>query len=241
MLNFFLPLHQNYKLPITFFRAFCIPIVLLLSVQVKADFSAKAEISTDRIFRGVSQIESGLAPSATLAYQSEFGAYLGVSLAKNDFRIPEDSLEQLYFLGYHRELNNDIGLDISYLRYQFDDLSNGPNRNWNELHLRLQFTPSTALLLISSDSWLRNQESQQIEISHLRGVTEKTRLHMSAGVVIPSGQSLENYHYAEIGLIYGISANIYLRGDLSLTDDVARDLFNSQADNTVRVSLGYLF
>ena len=241
MPTFFLLLHQHYKLLITFFRTLCIPTAILLSPQIKADFNAKVEISTDRIFRGISQIENGLAPSGTLAYQSESGAYLGVSLAKNELRVPGNSLEQLYFLGYHRKINNSIGLDISYLSYQFDDAPNVPNLNWEELHLRLQITPSTALLLISSDSWLRRQESQQIEISHLRGLTEKTRLQMSVGAVIPSGQSLDNYHYAEIGLIYGISANTYLRADLSVTDDVARDLFGSNADNKLRISLGYLF
>lgn len=226
------------------------PLTLLLGILLLgagqfayAELSSRFELSSARNFRGIVQTDNNLAPSASIKYSHENGAYLGALLVRNDFRPPlGKSLERIYLVGYSSELNRTTSLDLSFITYDLQKPPVGPERDWREIHLRFSFNNLTSLTLGVSDDWMGlNEQARQVEISHLYPLSPRLSLQGTGGGVFTSDSINRDYVYAELGLVYSLGANAYVRADLSATDSQAKRIFGERADTDVRISIGYLF
>lgn len=220
--------------------------LLLISTAVThADILGKLELSTERVYRGISQTDNNLAPSVSVRLRPENGtfkgAYVGALLHRNDFRNPENAREQTYFVGYRPELNGRLRLDASYIYYDLQQSSGVGDRDWSEAHLRLSVNQSSALVLSAANNWIGNGTTYQVEINHLHPLTNHLSIQALAGVVIAPDDAIDGYGFGELGVIYGITPKIYARTDASFTSSKAEDLFQDRADSTVRLSIGYIF
>ena len=222
-------------------QALVVAVVILHTATnvLAGDLSAKLELSSARIFRGVEQTDNNLAPSGAIRYQTDFGLYAGALASQNDFRIPDAAFEQTYFLGYGQQINSFLNLDLSVLSYNFIEGSNGTD--WEEVHLRLNLDQFTAVTLNYARDWIGNDDSQQIEVSHLFPISNNWNIQASAGAVFPDNNALSEYFYGEVGVVYGLTSDIYIRADLSGADSAARTIFGDRANSNFRLSVGYIF
>jgi len=214
---------------------------LSFSVLNQAEISAKLELSSGRIFRGVSQTEDHFAPSISVKYQYAGSAYIGALFSRNDFRNPSNREEKTYFIGFSHRLNPDLHLNFSFVAYDFDPFLETMEPDWQEVHLRINYLRQTSLTLSHANNWLGQDSSSHIELSHLLPITNQLTLQATAGAIFTVNDALPDYGYANLGLIYGLNTRVYLRTDINFTDSSAEIIFNERTDPRLRFSVGYLF
>ena len=101
-----------------------------------AEISGNVTLTTDYIFRGVSQTDNQLAIQGGLDYAHDNGLYVGTWASNVDSsffdngRDPQTELD--LYAGYSGELNNGVGYDIGYIRYEYPSAD---NVDTNEVYL----------------------------------------------------------------------------------------------------------
>ena len=242
--RFSIPVRINFKKTFPYLnRGFRAALWSLLAYTASsyADISGKIELSSERTLRGIAQTENNFAPSISAKYESKVGVYFGTLISRNDFRNPTDSSEQRYFLGYSPEIAGSIGLDATYIYYDFRQSAENGNTDWSEAHLRLSFNQETALLFSAADNWIGQGITYQMEVNHLHSLTSRLSIQALAGIALIPEDSIEDYTYAGLGIIYGATPRVYLRADINAADNAAETLFGDRSDSTARLSIGYLF
>jgi len=100
------------------------------------EFSASLDLTSDYVWRGVSQTMEGPAIQASLDWSHDSGLYVGLWATNVDFGRPGEkaSLEIDYYGGYSGEING-IGYDIGYNYYSYP--SDQSNSNFGEFYASL--------------------------------------------------------------------------------------------------------
>ena len=102
-------------------------------------------VTTDYVFRGVSQTDEGPAFQPGLTYTAPFGLYVGVWGSNVDFGDPDPeaglrgpNFELDAFVGYSYDFNDSWNLDVSAVRYTYHGASSGvPSGDYNEYIAKL--------------------------------------------------------------------------------------------------------
>lgn len=108
------------------------------AIDLNDDFSleAKAGLFSDYRTRGISQTQNdpALQGSLTLAHAS--GLYAGVWSSNVDFGFGSSTRQELdYYAGYFWQINDDVTLDTSYIKYVYPRQG---NFNYGEYHTELR-------------------------------------------------------------------------------------------------------
>jgi uncharacterized protein (TIGR02001 family) len=101
------------------------------------DISANVALTTDYVFRGVSQTDNQFAIQGGFDWASDMGIYLGTWASNVDSQFfggaTDPQIELDLYAGYSHELTNGFGFDLGYLRYQYPG---GSDANTNEFYLK---------------------------------------------------------------------------------------------------------
>jgi uncharacterized protein (TIGR02001 family) len=104
-------------------------------------FSASATLTSDYVWRGVSQSQEDFALQGELAFEHESGFFGGIWGSSVDF-IPDDAdwmdedganVEIDAYVGYAFELAEKWSADVQVLRYMYPGANEGINYDYNEL------------------------------------------------------------------------------------------------------------
>ena len=133
---------------ITKLRCLMAGALLLSAPLVMADdspheFSANVAISTDYLFRGISQTDNGPAISGGFDYTyAPAGFYLGTWASSIEFNDGGSPMEIDYYAGFTGELSNGISWDIGGLYYDYpqDGSAGGPDYEYIEVKGALGYT-----------------------------------------------------------------------------------------------------
>ena len=87
--------------------------------------SATFAVTTDYVFRGVSQTDNEPAFQAGLTYSAPFGLYAGAWGSNVDFGEGGPNFEFDYFVGWNTDLNDSWNLDLGVTRYTYEGSSDG--------------------------------------------------------------------------------------------------------------------
>lgn len=87
--------------------------------EASSPFSATFAVTTDYVFRGVSQTDNGPAFQAGASYSAPFGLYAGVWGSNVDFGDGGPNFEVDYFVGWSKDLNDSWNLDLGVNRYTY--------------------------------------------------------------------------------------------------------------------------
>jgi uncharacterized protein (TIGR02001 family) len=96
-------------------------LVGLLSLPTFASVSANVTLTSDYVWRGLGQTAGKPAIQGGFDYASDGGFYAGIwaSNVEPDFGGSEFD----YYMGYSTETENGIGIDVGYISYMFDGVS----------------------------------------------------------------------------------------------------------------------
>ncbi len=126
-----------------------------------ADISGNVALTTDYVFRGISQTDNQMAIQGGLDYAHDSGFYLGTwaSNVDSDFfnGVGHDpQIELDLYGGYSGEMNG-VGYDVGYLRYQYPGFDTA---NTNEIYGKLSFGDFNASINYSDElAFLASSES----------------------------------------------------------------------------------
>jgi len=126
-----------------------------------ADISGNVALTTDYVFRGISQTDNQMAIQGGLDYAHDSGFYVGTwaSNVDPDFfnGVGHDpQIELDLYGGYSSEMNG-IGYDVGYLRYQYPGFDMA---NTNEIYGKLSYGDFNASLNYSDElAFLPSSES----------------------------------------------------------------------------------
>lgn len=113
----------------------CTPLAHAITLNDDLSLEAKAGLFSDYRTRGISQTQNdpALQGSVTLAHSS--GLYTGVWSSNVDFGFGSSTRQELdYYAGYFWQINDDVTLDTSYIKYVYPRQG---NFNYGEYHAEL--------------------------------------------------------------------------------------------------------
>ncbi|WP_313402184.1 TorF family putative porin [Stenotrophomonas sp.] len=111
------------------------------SEESTSPFSASYGVTTDYVFRGVSQTDNGPAFQAGATYTAPFGLYVGVWGSNVDFGDGGPNFEVDYNIGWSKDLSDSWNLDLGVNRYTYEGASSGyGNINYNEYLAKVTWT-----------------------------------------------------------------------------------------------------
>ena len=113
----------------------CAPLAHAIGLNDDFSVEVKAGLFSDYRTRGISQTQSDPALQGSLTLAHSNGLYVGVWSSNIDFGYGSNSRQELdYYAGYFWQINDDITLDVSYIKYVYPRQG---NFNYGEYHAEL--------------------------------------------------------------------------------------------------------
>ena len=110
------------------------------------NFAASVALTTDYVYRGVSQTDENWAIQGSFDYGHPSGFYLGVWASNVDEIVSEGNIELDLYGGYSRELIKNFSFDIGVIYYWYPDPGTGPKRDFIEGVLGVKYAFSDIAL-----------------------------------------------------------------------------------------------
>ncbi len=110
--------------------------------HAESPISANVALTTDYVWRGVSQTDNGPAIQGGFDYAHQSGVYLGVWGSNVDFGAGDDSNVEIdIYGGYATEFDGGVSLDVGFIHYDYPSES---DNDFEELYLGLGYGPVSA-------------------------------------------------------------------------------------------------
>ncbi len=155
--------------------------LLLGATGAQAEVTANMALTTDYVWRGVSQSDSDPAIQGGVDYAHESGAYIGIWGSNVDFdeavADPAD-LELDLYGGYATEMNG-VGIDVGIITYQYPGTTAA--LDWTELYLALSYDSFSASINYSDDVFNSSEDGIYYNLGYDREIGE-TGYSVSASV-----------------------------------------------------------
>lgn len=103
------------------------------------NFGASVTLTTDYVFRGLSQTKEDPAIQGSFDYQHPVGVYLGVWASNVDESVSKGNIEIDYYGGFKKELLKDFSLDLRIIYYSYPGGGNSPEPDYIEGHVGLSY------------------------------------------------------------------------------------------------------
>jgi uncharacterized protein (TIGR02001 family) len=100
-----------------------------------SNFSGTAAITSNYIFRGISQTDDNPALQANFEYKHPVGFYTGVWGSNVDDSVSEGNVELDLYAGFKKEIMANLTLDLSVIYYWYPGDSQSPERDYVEGHV----------------------------------------------------------------------------------------------------------
>ncbi|MFC7332353.1 TorF family putative porin [Rhodocista pekingensis] len=102
--------------------------------------TGSAALTTDYVFRGISQTDEGVAAQAGLNLETNYGVFAGIWGSNVDFNDGDEASAELdYFIGYTNTIGN-FGYTAQVLYYTYPGADSDLDYNYWEVGLNLEYT-----------------------------------------------------------------------------------------------------
>jgi uncharacterized protein (TIGR02001 family) len=122
-------------------------------------YGGSVAVTSDYVFRGVSQTDEGPALQGSLDFGHASGLYAGAWASNVDFDAPDGiDIEVDLYVGWTLEFENETWLDLHLVRYLYPGAKQGFGINYNEFIAAYGFMNFTATLGYT-DNYINSDES----------------------------------------------------------------------------------
>ena len=119
--------------------------------EAASSFAWNAALTSDYVWRGVSQSNEGVAFQTGLTYTTPVGIYATLWGSNVDFGAGDPDFEVDGIVGFNTDFSDKVNFDVSVIRYMYPGAG---ELSWNELDTRTTFLGSYSLIVNdSNDAW----------------------------------------------------------------------------------------
>ncbi|WP_182440125.1 TorF family putative porin [Colwellia sp. RSH04] len=178
---------KSIKVPVLF-------TTLFISLEVIGDVSVNTTITSDYVFRGISQTNSSPAIQVGLNYQHDSGLFLGTWASNVDFD-DDANAEVDYYVGYTSEINEIFSYDITYAHYTYLGYSSAVDANYGELVINAYLNAFTLNLAYTADYANAGDTAQYIGGSYDLSLPNEYVMTLQAGYSL--GNAFKDNEYVD--------------------------------------------
>ena len=203
-----------------------------LSPLVMADISVTGTVTSDYVFRGITQTDSSPALQIGLDYKHESGFFTGTWASNVDFG-DDASAEIDFLIGYSGEITESFSYDISYTYYTYIGYSSIDDFNYGEVVAHAYLDSFIFTLGYAPDFINAGDAAQYIGAAYELALPYEVALTLQAGYSL--GDAFENTEYIDYSATLaknfaGIDVNAAV---------INTDIDNNNSDNSdLRFVLG---
>lgn len=208
-------------------------------VHAESPFSANIALTSDYMFRGVSQTDDNPAIQGGFDFNHESGLYIGTWASNVDFAGSGSSEHDVY-IGFSKDADNGVGFDVGMIRFIYP--GSDVNLDYNEYYGSLSFSMDKVTLsggiYYSNDVFATDETGIYYTGSVEVGVTDQVKVNAGVGLydfdANVFGPTVGADSYVDWKL--GVAAEVEGWGfDLSYVDtnDDGETLFGDAADGRV--------
>ena len=204
-------------------------------------FSWNAAITSDYVFRGVSQTDEEPALQLGADYTWAGGFYVGAWASNVDFGAGGPDVELDVFLGWGTDLSDEWALDLMLNRYTYHGESNGyGDGDYNELIGSLSWNETITLSVgYTNDVYNLGENGWYYAVAGSWGIGNEFTLDAGIGRnLFDDATGVEDYTDFSIGVSRDFGPMNAALG-VYATDSSGRDYFGDTADNRVVLTLSF--
>ncbi len=153
-------------------------VLALSATQTMAEVTANVAMTTDYVWRGMTQTDSDPALQGGFDYSHVSGFYAGTWASNVDFGTTAD-LEVDVYGGYATELDSGLGIDVGALRYMYPDSPD--TANWNEVYANASFMGLSAGIAFSDDVYGSDKDGTYYSLGYDYSLPKDVGLSASVG------------------------------------------------------------
>ncbi|WP_207060707.1 TorF family putative porin [Motiliproteus sp. SC1-56] len=147
-----------------------LPALLACAVTAQADVSGNVALTTDYVWRGVSQSDEDMAVQGGFDYSHDSGLYAGVWGSNVDFDEGVDDpadMELDLYGGYATEIEG-ISADVGVIHYRYPGTD--ADLDWTEFYLSLGFDAFSASINYSNDVFNADEDGIYYSLGYGREI-----------------------------------------------------------------------
>ena len=148
------------------------------------EIEANVALSTDYIFRGISQTQNDPAISGGFDYSIDSGFYAGIWASNVDFGGDASTEIDLY-VGWAGEISENVELDLGYIYYAYPGDSS--TLNYSEFTAGISFGDLGFGLVYSPDYFGSDQDAIVFNVDYSHGIAKGVSLDWHAGYTTVDG------------------------------------------------------
>ena len=189
-----------------------------------AEVTANVALTTDYVWRGISQNQEDPALQGGFDYSHDSGFYVGVWGSNVNFGGASTELD--LYAGWGTELESGLGVDLGYIKYSYHGSDGASDNDFDEAYVGISYSGFSATYSFGDefdDHW-------EVGYGHSLG---KVDLSASYG-------DYDTYGYYRVGLS-GEFESLGWALDFWSTDDDGERLFGDDADSRVVFTLSKEF
>ncbi|MFT5321231.1 MAG: hypothetical protein ACI934_001379 [Pseudohongiellaceae bacterium] len=166
-----------------------------------AEINNTITLTSDYLFDGASQTDSGPALQFSSTISLKSGFYAGIWASNVDFSPTYPSeIEIDYILGYGRTLNENAYLDLGAAHYTYSTIPS-PGYDFTELYANYIFKNRTTFSLYLADNTAAlNGFAYRFKVSHLEPLRNNYSLALEATYIDQKDNNFSWFHY-KLGIV----------------------------------------
>ena len=221
--------------------AFSVAGLLPLASAQAGTLSGSAALTSDYVFRGITQTLGDPAAQFGLRWQSEPGVYAAVWGSMVEFPGDTGASSELdYVLGWSGNLDDAWALDAGVTH--FDYPSARADLRYAEFIATLTYAGNYWLTLgYSPDVFATDETGIYAQIGAKFPLGDAWRLEAAAGCYQLDDAYGDNYAHAQLGLVWAARAPVELRLTAHATDSSAKTLFPGLAGSRLEAAVSAAF
>lgn len=206
------------------------------------NFSATVTLTTDYVYRGLSQTASDPAIQGGFDYTHRSGFFAGIWASNVDFetRLPREEprdLEIDYYVGYTRELGADWSAQATLIRYTYPGSDASFHYNYNELLVDATFRGLVTVGVgYTNDVFGSEASALTYELTGRYPVADRVDLHAGVGLFDLDDLLGEDFLFWNLGVSVFVGQFTFDLGYFD-TDSTAERVFGDAAGDRVVLSV----
>jgi len=171
-----------------------------ITQAAEAELTANAGITSNYVFRGLTQTDDGIAVQGGVDYVHEVGVYAGAWASNVELANGDKGYEADLYVGYNFKLNEDVLFDVGYITYLYSSVA---INDADEIYFGASFKDVSVTYYLGDVDGGTNNDYSYIDLKYSMALPSDFNLHVHYGNM---SSDAANSDYQDVAV--GVSKDI---------------------------------